>query len=97
MTEQSIFCKRVEIFGRVQGVWYRGSTGKMAQQLGLVGWVRNRNDGSVEAVFQGPSQKVAEMLGWCEKGPVAARVDRMVVTDLPLLDAEMAASFTVRY
>lgn len=62
------------IEGLVQGVWYRGWTQKTARDLGLTGWVRNRSDGSVEALFHGPSQAVDEMLTLCRKGPPAARV-----------------------
>jgi acylphosphatase len=69
----------VRIEGRVQGVGYRAWVETMALALGLSGWVRNRHDRSVEAVFQGTSDKVAEMLRHCEKGPPAARVARVEV------------------
>lgn len=65
---------RVRITGRVQGVWYRGWTVKTARDLGLVGWVRNRADGSVEALFQGPPEAVRRMVAACHEGPSAARV-----------------------
>ena len=60
---------RVRIKGRVQGVGYRAWVETTAFALGLRGWVRNRFDGSVEAVFQGPPEKVAKMLRHCEEGP----------------------------
>jgi acylphosphatase len=66
---------RVVIRGRVQGVWFRGWTVDQAQQRGLRGWVRNRRDGSVEALFAGPKAGVEAMLKACEQGPTAARVD----------------------
>jgi acylphosphatase len=66
---------RVEIRGRVQGVWYRGWTVEQATARGLRGWVRNRRDGSVEAYFIGPEDKVAAMIVACLDGPPAARVD----------------------
>ena len=66
---------RVEIRGRVQGVWYRGWTVDAATKRGLRGWVRNRPDGSVEAVFIGPGDKVEAMIDACREGPPAARVD----------------------
>jgi acylphosphatase len=66
---------RAEIRGRVQGVWYRGWTVDQATTRGLRGWVRNRRDGSVEAVFIGPRDKVEAMLEACREGPPAARVD----------------------
>jgi acylphosphatase len=62
------------IRGQVQGVWYRGWTVETASALGLDGWVRNRSDGSVEALFAGPADKVDDMLLRCLSGPPAARV-----------------------
>lgn len=66
---------RVRITGRVQGVWYRGWTVENALSLDLKGWVRNRLDGSVEALFVGPPDRVDDMLARCRLGPRAARVD----------------------
>ena len=71
---------RVRIYGRVQGVWFRAWTAREAAQLGLDGWVRNRADGSVEAVFQGSRTAVAAMIERCGHGPPAARVDRIEQT-----------------
>ena len=65
---------RVVVSGRVQGVWYRGWTVDEARSRGLDGWVRNRRDGSVEAVFQGAPALVAEMIAACRGGPSMARV-----------------------
>lgn len=67
--------ERVRIFGRVQGVWYRGWTVAEATRHGLSGWVRNRRDGSVEALFVGPPARVDQMISACFSGPPAARVD----------------------
>jgi acylphosphatase len=72
--EQTI---RVVIHGKVQGVWYRAWTTEEARELGLDGWVRNRRDGTVEAVFAGPRADVARMLELCREGPPLARVDRI--------------------
>ena len=69
----------VRITGRVQGVWYRGWTMDQARELGLSGWVRNRRDGSVEAVFAGDEAAVEDMLARCREGPPAARVDDIAV------------------
>jgi acylphosphatase len=69
-----IVAKRVRIEGRVQGVWYRGWTVEQASARGLLGWVRNRRDGSVEAVFCGPEDIVDDLISLCWKGPLAARV-----------------------
>ena len=58
------------ISGRVQGVWYRAWTQNQAANRGLTGWVRNRKDGSVEAVFHGPKHSVADMIATCRTGPL---------------------------
>lgn len=68
---------RVE--GRVQGVGYRAWTARVAAGLGLFGWVRNRSDGAVEAVFHGAPAAVDEMLARCAIGPADARVTRVEV------------------
>jgi acylphosphatase len=70
----------VRIEGRVQGVCYRAWAEQVARALGLDGSVRNRRDGSVEAVFSGPVPEVDEMLKRCAKGPPDARVTALVVT-----------------
>ena len=67
----------VLIEGRVQGVFFRASTRDEAQARGLGGWVRNRPDGRVEAVFEGDRPVVENMLAWCRKGPPYAYVDRV--------------------
>lgn len=72
---------QVRIRGRVQGVWYRGWTVDQATTLGLSGWVRNRQDGSVEAIFRGPEHAVHDMVRLCAKGPPTARVSG--VFDVP--------------
>lgn len=64
----------VRIRGRVQGVWYRGWVCEEAVQRGLSGWVRNRHDGSVEALFAGPALSLEEMINACWQGPPAAEV-----------------------
>lgn len=69
---------QVVISGRVQGVWYRAWTQKKATGFGLRGWVRNRADGSVEAVFCGAAAQVAAMIAACHDGPPLARVDAVV-------------------
>jgi len=65
----------VTIRGRVQGVGYRYWVGQQAVAHGLEGWVRNRRDGSVEAVFSGPADVVSNMVASCRRGPSSARVD----------------------
>ena len=68
--------KRLHAFvcGRVQGVWYRASTQKTAQKLGLNGWVRNLPDGRVELVAEGDEQALQQLLNWCWQGPTLAQV-----------------------
>jgi acylphosphatase len=77
---------RVRIHGRVQGVCYRAWTVERARQLELAGWVRNRVDGSVEALFAGPGERVERMLDDCRRGPPAARVERLEVGPEPYPD-----------
>ncbi len=74
---------RARIRGRVQGVWYRAWTERTARELGLSGWVRNRSDGTVEALFCGAPEAVAQMLRLAREGPPAARVTGIDVRDAP--------------
>ena len=71
--------KHVHIFGRVQGVGFRASLAHEGVRRGLVGWVRNRHDGSVEAVITGDVANVDALVAWAHRGPLAARVTRVVV------------------
>lgn len=71
----------VIIRGRVQGVGYRFWTRGEAERLGLAGYVRNRPDGTVEAVFSGPAEAVTAMVAACRRGPSGARVTDVEVTD----------------
>ena len=73
-----IVAERVVIRGRVQGVWFRAWTENVARDLCLDGWVRNRADGTVEAVFAGPAPVIERMIGNCHEGPPAARVDEVM-------------------
>lgn len=63
--------------GRVQGVYFRASTQREARRLGVSGWVKNRVDGSVEILAEGEETAIRELYGWAQKGPSAARVDRV--------------------
>ena len=71
---QRIKAVKVLIEGRVQGVWFRGWTVETARRLNLDGWVRNRRDGSLLALFSGSEDRVYEMLRLCAEGPPAADV-----------------------
>ncbi|MDX3900066.1 MAG: acylphosphatase [Sphingobium sp.] len=78
--------RRLSISGRVQGVFYRAWTVETARELGLVGWVRNRPDGSVEAHVQGEAAAVDRLVALARRGPTAARVDAVHVTETPAID-----------
>lgn len=86
-------CKLLRIRGKVQGVYYRESMKQEAKRLGVTGWVRNRKDGSVEALVQGEEGLVSDILEWCRKGPPSARVDKVEERDVP---AETALSEFLR-
>lgn len=85
---------RAIVSGRVQGVSYRASTVDEARRLGLVGWVKNRADGSVELEAEGPPDRIDALLAWCKDGPPAARVDRVATEELPALATEKSFSIT---
>ena len=69
--------RRLVIHGRVQGVWFRESMRREAESLGLAGWVRNRADGTVEAVVEGDASAVDAITRWAHRGPEAAEVARV--------------------
>jgi len=68
---------QLTVRGRVQGTYFRASAQREAKRLGLGGWVRNRNDGSGEILAEGEEDAIRELYGWAQKGPSAARVDRV--------------------
>ena len=77
---------RAVIRGRVQGVSYRAWTKKQADRHGVSGWVRNRPDRSVEALLSGPAEAVDALLTACRRGPFAARVDDIAVSEAETFD-----------
>jgi len=81
---------RVTIRGRVQGVGYRDAMIDAASAFGVRGWVRNRGDGSVEALIQGDDAAVERLLAWCRRGPPAARVTEIKTLDVALDPAIVA-------
>ena len=66
--------------GRVQGVFFRAETRERAVSLGLAGWIRNNPDGSVEAVVEGPENRVDAIVRWCGRGPAGAVVEEIKTT-----------------
>jgi acylphosphatase len=68
------------VSGVVQGVSFRASTQDQARRRGIVGWVKNLDDGRVEAVAQGSKDRMRELVAWCRKGPPAAKVEKLDVT-----------------
>ncbi len=79
--------RHLSIHGRVQGVWYRGWCVRTARKLGLAGWVRNRRDGSVEAVVEGDADSVREFIRLARDGPPDAKVERIDEEDVARLGA----------
>ena len=73
--------KHLHIVGRVQGVGFRYHFSEQAQWLGICGWVRNRRGGSVEAVIAGTPEAVEALLAWARRGPAAAQVERVEISE----------------
>ncbi|OGS96697.1 MAG: acylphosphatase [Gallionellales bacterium RIFCSPLOWO2_02_60_31] len=76
MTKKTL---RLVIYGHVQGVFFRDSMRRKAQNLAVTGWVRNRSDGSVEAVVQGEPADVDAIVCWARRGPERAQVERVEI------------------
>jgi acylphosphatase len=85
---------RVVVRGRVQGVAFRAHTAEAAERAGVAGWVRNRGDGSVEALFVGASAAVESMLEFVRRGPRFARVDTVEEHGAPV---ERVSGFSIRH
>ena len=83
--------RRVRIRGLVQGVGYRYALRREAQRQGVAGWVRNRSDGSVEALLQGAAERVAEVVAWARRGPPGSQVDEVEID--PAEDEAMHSGF----
>jgi acylphosphatase len=83
--------RRLRIRGLVQGVGYRYALRREAQRQGVAGWVRNRSDGSVEALLQGAAKRVAEVVAWARRGPPGSRVDEVEID--PAEDEAMHSGF----
>lgn len=85
--------RRVVVSGDVQGVFFRDSTRREANAAGVTGWVRNREDGRVEAFFEGTPDAVARLVRWCHNGPRHATVDDVQVSEA---EPEGHARFAIR-
>lgn len=86
---------RIIVTGRVQGVFFRAHTRDKARKLGLNGWVRNLDSDKVEIIAEGPEKEIAELIGFCKKGPEIARVDDVKVKlEEPKKDL---GPFSIRY
>ena len=85
---------RVLVEGRVQGVFFRQGTIRLARSADCAGWVRNRADGRLEAVFEGPEEAVDRMVAWCREGPEHARVESVEVSEE---EPEGLEGFDVKY
>jgi acylphosphatase len=85
--------RRVVVHGHVQGVFFRDSAQRLAQRHGVSGWIANRWDGTVEAVFEGEPDAVDRLVEFCRSGPRGAQVDSVDVSEE---DPEGLSGFTVR-
>ncbi len=83
----------LRVHGRVQGVFYRASAQAKGAELGLVGWVRNMADGSVEVHAEGEKESLEQFIQWCRQGPASAKVSGLDVNEVSL---ENCSSFVVR-
>jgi acylphosphatase len=89
----SVVRRRVTVYGRVQGVFFRDSTRRRAEASGVSGWVCNLSDGAVEAVLEGPPQAVDEVMRFLHSGPRGAHVDNLEVRDE---ESEGLSGFEIR-
>ena len=80
--------RRVQFFGRVQGVFFRANTQRKAQELGVTGWVRNADDGSVEVIFEGEDKTVNKLIEWC-----SCSIPNADVSDAKITNEEYIGEF----
>ena len=86
---------RIKVYGLVQGVFFRFNTKEKAKELGLKGWVKNMEDGSVEILVEGNEEKIKELIEWCKSGPGMARVDKVDVEED--VTKEKLKKFEIKY
>ena len=91
-----IVAKHLRIIGIVQGVGYRAGFDAQARALGVSGWVRNRRDGSVEAMIRGDDAAIQQLIVWAHRGPEMARVDQVHATEVDETgDAQIGDGFAI--
>jgi acylphosphatase len=79
-------CYHIRIYGKVQGVWYRASTQRKANELGLTGFVQNKADGTVYAEAEGTSEALDALVAWCKEGPPFAKVTKVEFEESELVN-----------
>jgi len=84
----------LQVYGKVQGVFYRKSTKETADKIGLKGWVRNKADGSVEIFAEGSTSQIEELKAWSKKGPAQAEVQEVISEGK---EAQFYKSFEIEY
>ena len=82
--ENELICHQIKISGKVQGVWFRDSTVKKAQELGVKGFINNEPDGSVYIEAEGSKEALKKFLNWCHEGPPFAKVESVAIEELEL-------------
>ncbi len=92
--ESEQHCRRILVSGRVQGVYFRAFTRKQAIQLGLTGYAKNLPNGDVEIIACGSETALKQLVDWCHKGPILAKVRQLTVT--PLQTDQHFSSFTIQ-
>ena len=91
--DSGLIRRRLIISGRVQGVWFRDSCSKQAQENAVCGWVRNTSDGGVEAVFEGEPEAVERLIEWSKTGPTHAVVESV---EVEIEEHEGLSAFSIR-
>ena len=77
---------QINVFGRVQGVYFRADTQKQANKLGITGFVRNKRDRSVEIIARADQDKLDSLINWCHRGPIMAKVSKVIVNEYALTE-----------
>jgi len=95
MVGEEIWQVKILVSGRVQGVLFRSNTKRRADQLGIYGWVRNLPDGKVEIIAQGTTENLNQLISWCKKGPIFAKIED--VESIWQKPKEIFASFEIVY